>query len=338
VPKLPEKAPGLVGNGAGQGRTQPMMSLARTAEEKEREAEYRAEQAALAAPTTIGSGGAAFKPSGVSGVLGAVANPIEGLLGQARSLLGGVGQAGSGGAVGVAAGAGQSDPNMQNRKDSFIASARNTQSRNDLDSQRTPQAGKFVIRDGWDIPSTLEQSVNSDLPGEIRALVRENVFDTATGRYLLIPQGSRVIGRYDAHVAYGQSRVQVIWDRLIFPDGSSIDLNGMIGQDAGGASGFHDKVDHHYVRIFGMALMTSGFSAGIEMTQGNSTSASNPYGVPSNSQLAIQALGQQMGQLGMEITRKNMDVQPTIKIPIGYRFNVRVNRDITFGEPYTAMR
>jgi type IV secretion system protein VirB10 len=237
----------------------------------------------------------------------------------------------------VAPGAGQNnDPNMQNRKESFIAEARNNPSSKDyLAAVREQQVTRYVIRSGWDIPATLQQKVNSDLPGELRALVRENVYDTATGRYLLIPQGSYVVGRYDAHVAYGQSRVQVIWDRLIFPDASGIDLAGMIGQDAGGESGFHDKVDHHYIRMFGMALMTSAFSAGIEMTQGNSSTSTN--GTISNQQLAIQALGQQMGQLGMDITEKNLNVQPTIRIPIGYRFNIRVNRDMAFTAPYSPM-
>ena|SRR5436309_257326 len=82
----------------------------------------------------------------------------------------------------------------------------------------------FVNCAGWEIPAVLEQSLNSDLPGEIKALVMSNVYDTATGRYLLILQGSRLIGQYDARVAYGQDGVQVVWNRIIFPDASSIDL------------------------------------------------------------------------------------------------------------------
>ena len=92
--------------------------------------------------------------------------------------------------------------------------------------------GPYEIKAGWVIPAVLQQALNSDLPGEIRALVRESVYDTATGKYLLIPQGARLVGSYSARVSYGQNGIQVIWDRIIFPDGSSIVLDGMTGQDA----------------------------------------------------------------------------------------------------------
>ena len=176
--------------------------------------------------------------------------------------------------------------------------------------------------------------MNSDLPGEIKALVRSNVYDTASGRYLLIPQGSRLIGTYNHRVAYGQRRIQVIWTRLIYPDGTSINLQGMIGQDAQGQSGFRDKVDNHYARLIGFALLTSAFSAGIELSQNQQSSS---FAYPSTSQIATQALGQQLGELGMEVTRRNLNIQPTIKIRIGYRFNVRVNKDIAFEEPYSPI-
>ena len=136
-----------------------------------------------------------------------------------------------------------------------------------LISTRTPPAGRFEIKAGWNIPAILEQDINSDLPGEIRALVRENVYDTATGRWLLIPQGARLLGAYDSQVAYGQEVVRVAWNRIIYPDASSIDLNGMVGQDASGASGFRDDVDHHYKRLIGMGLLTSAFSAALQMSQ-----------------------------------------------------------------------
>jgi type IV secretion system protein VirB10 len=152
---------------------------------------------------------------------------------------------------------------------------------------------------------------------------------------LLIPQGSRLIGQYDNRVSYGQSRAIVIWSRLIFPDGSSVDLDGMVGHDASGAAGFHDQVDNHFVRLVSMALMLSAFTAGVEMSQPQTSSAS---GVLSPSAEATQALGQQFGQLGMEVTRKNLNIQPTVKIRPGYRFNVRVNRDIAFAEPYGDSR
>ena len=102
-----------------------------------------------------------------------------------------------------------------------------------------------------------------------------------------------------------------------------------------GAGGFHDQVDNHYLRLVSMALLLSAFTAGIEMSQPQTTSAS---GLLSPSAEATQALGQQFGQLGMEVTRKNLNIQPTVKIRPGYRFNVRVNRDIAFAEPYARYR
>ena len=103
--------------------------------------------------------------------------------------------------------------------------------------------------------------MNSDLPGELKALVMSNVYDTATGRFLLIPQGSRLIGRYDSQIAYAQDRVQVIWDRIIYPDGSSVDISGMVGLDAHGNAGLRHKVNRHYKRLFGFAALTSILSA-----------------------------------------------------------------------------
>ena len=125
---------------------------------------------------------------------------------------------------------------------------------------------------GWDIPAILEQGINSDLPGEVKALVRSNVYDTATGKYLLIPQGSRLVGVYDSQIAYGQNRLLVVWSRIIYPDGSSINLDGMMGQDIQGMAGFHDQVDNHYKRLVGAALLTSAFAAGISLSQRQNTS------------------------------------------------------------------
>jgi type IV secretion system protein TrbI len=198
-------------------------------------------------------------------------------------------------------------------------------------SSRTPQSGHFEIKSGWNIPAILEQDINSDLPGEIRALVRESVYDTATGHWLLIPQGARLLGAYDSRVAYGQEVVQVAWNRIIYPDGSSIDLNGMVGQDASGASGFRDDVDHHYKRLVGMGLLTSAFSAAFQLSQ-NRHGSTLDY--PGAGETAGSAVGQQMSQLGIDVTRRNLDVQPTIKVRAGYRFNVRVNRDLVFDRPY----
>ena len=130
--------------------------------------------------------------------------------------------------------------NMQSRKQAFLDSARGRTS-DYLSSTRTAPLSPYEIKAGWEIPAVLEQALNSDLPGELKALVTSNVYDTATGRYILIPQGSRLIGRYDSRVAYGQDGVQVAWSRLVFPDASSVDLDGMVGLDAQGNAGLRQQ-------------------------------------------------------------------------------------------------
>jgi type IV secretory pathway VirB10-like protein len=138
--------------------------------------------------------------------------------------------------------------NMQARKEAFLATVGSRQTDDYLSSTRGAALSRYEIKAGWEIPAVLEQSLNSDLPGELKALVTSNVYDTATGLYLLIPQGSRLIGKYDSRVAYGQDGVQVAWSRVIYPDASSIDLDGMVGADSQGNAGLRDKVDRHYRR------------------------------------------------------------------------------------------
>ena len=220
---------------------------------------------------------------------------------------------------------------MQDRKEGFLARARVGSTENYLNSRRTKPAGPYEIKAGWDIPAVLEQALNSDLPGEIKALVRENVYDTATGKYLLIPQGARLVGTYDSRVAYGQNGIQVVWSRLNFPDGSSINLEGMAGQDASGHAGLRHDVDNHYKRLLGFGLLTSIFSASFQLSQ---TRRGGVLGYPSPAETAGSAVGGQISQLGADVTRRNLNIQPTIKVPIGYRFNVRVNRDMLFELPY----
>lgn len=224
--------------------------------------------------------------------------------------------------------------NMQDQKTAFLASSRTKATDDYLATTRVPPITNFVIRAGWDIPAVLEQGVNSDLPGETRALVREDVYDTASGKYLLIPQGSRLVGRYNSQVGYGQNGLQVTWERIIFPDASSIDLNGMSGEDTAGRSGFRDKVDNHYKRLLGFGLLTSVFAAALQISQNHNSSVLT---YPSNGEVAAGAVGQQMATLGTEVTRRNLNVQPTIKIEVGYRFNVRVNRDLAFEAPYRPL-
>jgi type IV secretion system protein VirB10 len=316
-------------------------------EEKALAAAYRQELEALAAPTATGGG---F--SGASRMAGGGGLPTrEGDIEQMRALLqamqGPAGQRGSvdlrsaakggagGGLGGDSENGGYSDQNMQDQKAAFLAGARKESRGNDVRASRLRPLSKYEIKAGWDIPAVLEQALNSDLPGEIRALVRENVYDTASGNYLLIPQGSRLVGVYDSRIAYAQDAVTVVWNRVIFPDGSSIDLDGMAGQDAQGRAGLRHDVDNHYRRLIGFALLTSGFSAAFRLSQ---SSRGSVLGYPSATETAGSAVGSELSRLGADVTRRNLNVQPTIKVPVGFRFNVRVNRDLLFEGPYRPYR
>jgi len=136
-------------------------------------------------------------------------------------------------------------------------------------SKERPQAPRsaFELRAGFIIPATMISGINSDLPGQLMAQVSQNVFDTATGRHLLVPQGTRLVGSYSSDVIYGQSRILIAWQRLVFPDGRALDLGSMPGADNAGYSGFNDKVNNHYLRLFGNALLMSGITAGVSLSQ-----------------------------------------------------------------------
>ena len=182
-----------------------------------------------------------------------------------------------------------------------------------------------------DMARILEQALNSDLPRELKALVASNVYDTATGMYLLIPQGSRLLGKYDLRISYGQDAVQVAWNRIIYPDASSVDLDGMVGLNAQGSAGLHDKVDRHYRRLIGFSALTSLMTAAYAISQQRNQSV---LVAPSPSQTASSAVGEELSRTGSDLTRRSLNVQPTIKVPAGYKFVVRVNKDILFNEPY----
>ncbi|WP_031303351.1 TrbI/VirB10 family protein, partial [Pseudomonas sp. EGD-AK9] len=204
-----------------------------------------------------------------------------------------------------------------------------------LDSQPEAPRTPFELRAGFVVPATLISGINSDLPGQIMAQVAQDVYDTPTGKHLLIPQGSRLVGSYSSDVAYGQARVLVAWQRIVFPDGKAMDIGAMPGADSAGYAGFHDQVNNHYVRLFGSAFLMSGVTAGITYSQ-RQNQATNTYGAPSASSALSEALGQQLGQVTAQLIAKNLSISPTLEIRPGYRFNVVVTKDMTFSKPYRS--
>lgn len=232
--------------------------------------------------------------------------------------------------------AGDEDASNQASKDDFLRKARKSGgAENYVQGTRMRALSPFEIKAGWEIPAVLEQDINSDLPGEIRALVRESVYDTASGQYVLVPQGSRLVGTYDSKVAYAQNALLVVWNRIIFPDGSSIDLEGMGSQDVRGQSGLRGKVNNHYGRLFGTAVLSTAFSAAAVVAQNR---RQNVFTVPSSQDVATSAAASEIARLGAAITRKNLNVQPTIRILTGTRFSVRVHKDLLFEAPYRPYR
>ncbi|OQX14080.1 MAG: hypothetical protein BWK73_10500 [Thiothrix lacustris] len=276
---------------------------------------------AVSAVTTVdNSGGGAAAPTG-----GAGGSPTQNLLaalgaggatgtGMLQQLL-----TGDGGAT--PSGTGEGDPNMQGRKEQFAGSSKDYgYSKERVEGLVSP----YVLRVGTLIPAVMVSGINSDLPGEIVAQVTQDVFDTAKGETVLLPQGSRLIGAYDNRVASGQERALVMWYRVMFPDGSVLALGNMGGVDQGGFAGFSDKVDRHLAETFRDASLLSLLSAGAQLSQADDSS---PTGDSASEQMAA-ALGQQWSQVGMELVQQGMDRQPTIVIRPGYRFNVFINKDL----------
>lgn len=189
----------------------------------------------------------------------------------------------------------------------------------------TRPASPYIVQAGTVIPGALITGIRSDLPGQITAQVTENVFDSPTGRFLLIPQGARLIGIYDSQVAFGQSRVLLVWTRLLMPNGRSIVLERQPGADAGGYAGLQDEVDNHWFELFKAAALSTLLSVGTEL------------GSSGNDSDIIQALrrgaGDSLNQTGQQVVRRNLNIQPTLAIRAGFPVRVIVNRDLVL-EPY----
>ena len=204
-----------------------------------------------------------------------------------------------------------------------------------LDSQVEAPASPYMIRAGFVIPAIMISGINSDLPGQVMAQVSQNVWDTATGRFLLIPQGTRLIGAYSSDVAYGQERVLMAWQRLIFPDGKTFDIRAMPGADSAGYAGFTDQINNHWFRTISSAILMSGVIAAVDLSQDDNNSSDSSDRQRAGDALS-EALGQTLGQVLGQIISKNLNVAPTLEIRPGYRFNVIAVKDMTLPGPYQS--
>lgn len=213
----------------------------------------------------------------------------------------------------------------QDEKEAFLSSERQAASR--LEPGLTGVRSPYEVMAGTLIPAVLVTGLNSDLPGKILGQVSQNVFDTKSGRYLLLPQGTKLLGEYDSRIAYGQERVLVVWTRLILPNGKSVMLEGMPGVDLFGYAGVSDQVNNHYGKLLTGVLLSSFLSATVQMAQGERSYK------PSWGELAAEGVAENVNQVGQQITRKNLNIQPTIEVRPGMRLNVFVTKDIAL-EPY----
>ncbi len=187
-----------------------------------------------------------------------------------------------------------------------------------------PPASPFVLQAGADISAALITGIRSDLPGQITAQVTENIYDSPTGRILLVPQGTRIIGQYDNNVQFGQRRVLLVWNRLILPNGRSIVLERQPGADTQGYAGLEDGVDYHWWDLAKAAGLSTLLSVGAELA------------VDDDDRLlrAIRNGGQDtINDAGQQIIRRQLNVAPTLTIRPGFPVRVIVTRDLVF-EPY----
>ena len=210
--------------------------------------------------------------------------------------------------------------NRQDQKEAFLkGGSMETRNSGNLKMPASP----YQVMAGTVIAGALVTGIKSDLPGDVIATVTEPVYDSATGKFLLIPQGSRILGKYNSQVSYGQSRVQVVWNRVILPDTSSLTLDNLVGTDPAGYAGLEDDVDWHWNRIVAGAVLTTLLGVGAELAAPENRQDGNRIVIAGR-----DSAQDSINQVGQEITRRNMDIQPTLTIRPGLPVRVIVNRDL----------
>lgn len=213
--------------------------------------------------------------------------------------------------------------NMQDRKLAFVNADAD---RRTVSADRVQQkASPYVVQAGTVIPAALIAGIKSDLPGQITAQVTEHVYDSPTGSYLLIPQGSRLIGQYDSQVAFGQSRILLVWNRVIMPDGTSIVLERLQGTDPQGFSGLEDEVDYHWRQLFKAAALSTLLGVGTQIGSDDEESEI--------AQAIRESAQGTTSNVGQQIVSRQLNIQPTLTIRPGFPVRVIVNRDLVM-KPY----
>jgi type IV secretory pathway VirB10-like protein len=234
--------------------------------------------------------------------------------------------AASAGAAAEPAAAEVQPANGQAAKRQFAANARTDDY---LTNPLQPALSPWEVKAGSIISAALVTAINSDLPGQVIAQVTEPVYDHRTGRTVLIPQGSRLIGQYDSQIAYGQNRALIAWNRIIMPDGRSINIGAMAGADLSGASGLQDKTDGHFGQLARGVILSTLFSVGAAAAQDASSRSSGAIVVNS----AGSGVSNAAQQVGQQITGRDLNRQPTLRVRAGWPVRVLVSKDMILA-PY----
>ena len=227
-------------------------------------------------------------------------------------------------------------PNGQLQKENFLRASSGGSSltpQGYSNNLPVPQQFPYELKAGTIIPALLVTGINSDLPGNVIGQVSENVWDTATGRYVLIPKGTRILGVYDSQVTFGQRRVLLVWNRLIFPNGMTLDIAGSPGVDQAGYSGLSGRVNEHWGRMLRTALLASLFVAGAEIVYGDDSQGMGEQR-RSPRDVAAESVAGSILEMGSRMMNRASDIQPTITIRPGKRMGIFVQRDVVFPHPY----
>lgn len=207
--------------------------------------------------------------------------------------------------------------NMQDRKLAFVNAE--ADKRTVSPDRVQDKASPYIVQAGTIIPAALITGINSDLPSQITAQVTEHVYDSPTGSHLLIPQGARLIGQYDSQIAFGQRRVLLVWNRIVMPDGTSIVLERLPGTDTEGFSGLRDKVDHHWGQLFRAAALSTLLGIGTQLSIDEESEIARA--IRESAQDSVSDIGQQ-------IVRRQLNIQPTLTVRPGFPIRIIVNRDL----------
>jgi type IV secretory pathway VirB10-like protein len=229
--------------------------------------------------------------------------------------------------------------NMQDEKFKFVEDKNSEKIYSPYEMQKPKSP--YELQQGTIVPAILQTKIISNLPGQALARIRNNVYDSVSGQNVLIPQGTLLVGQYNSKVSYGQQQVQVIFTRMIRPDGTSIQLEKEQGMDIEGGTGLQDNINNHWGQLIGSAVLTTLFNVPAVIADNNNTgSYYNDSGnlvtaSTSGASIAAQSIGNSMTQVGTQVIQRSMNIAPTITINSGKIFNIMVKKDMII-PPYKS--